>query len=473
MKKTHLALAIIALLCLASFVNLSDARPFFDEGIYLTSGWLTASGQAPYTDFFAHKMPGIFFALAAIFYFSATLFAARLFMSLIAVLVLLLIFFTAKQIFDEKTALASASLFAVWSAFLGSFWTVIEPFLVLFSLLGFFFFWKYFKEQKAGHIFLAGLFIGISFLFKQTMLLFAIAFFVLALLIIKFYSKQKIQKKVFPTALLGFLIPIAIFVFFLLAANSLPAFLENVFGYYTGMLDFFSIITIDYKFIPALLFFSFLPLSLLFLKKAIPEQKISLLLLWAFFIAMLSNLLPLRGCCLHFIPFLPSVAIISGFTVSKTLELKKKPLLAYAGIAIVLSLSFAVFYQANFSLPEHNFESLQEVSAYIQENTVPEEKIAVFPASPEIYFLTSRMPGLRQLHFFDPCPEKCQAYSLEDFEKKRPKLVVYFTVNNELGSDSWVKGFLEQEYNLRKTKNLKHPLYNHYNYALIFEKKIK
>ncbi|MDD5148677.1 MAG: hypothetical protein PHH08_04405, partial [Candidatus ainarchaeum sp.] len=72
-KIVFAALVFLAVIQLALFLALSNSRPFFDEGIYLTGGWLFSKGILPYSGFFESKPIGIFAVGALLFHVSASL----------------------------------------------------------------------------------------------------------------------------------------------------------------------------------------------------------------------------------------------------------------------------------------------------------------------------------------------------------------------------------------------------------------
>ena len=171
--------AILALLLLLQFLlcaNLSGKRPFMDEGSYLSSAWLFSKGETPYTGFILEKPLGIVFTFSALFSaFPASILSARLAMAAVAMLQLLAIFFIAKKFFDsEPAALAAGFLFAMWSIPFSSYLTSNEPFMALLSSIALFFMHEYLVKKRSYPALIGfGLPLGLSILFKQTMVVYS------------------------------------------------------------------------------------------------------------------------------------------------------------------------------------------------------------------------------------------------------------------------------------------------------------
>src|SRR3989338_225295 len=145
---------LVPLIAAAATVLLSlgflQARPFPDEGIFVTGGWLASQGLLPYRGFFDIHGPGIFFVLGSFYRLLGSglgpglgldlagmdlLLAGRLLAVLVNAATLLAIYFLARKIFDAWTGALAVVLHAVWLPVFYGFWAVIEPFTAFFSAL--------------------------------------------------------------------------------------------------------------------------------------------------------------------------------------------------------------------------------------------------------------------------------------------------------------------------------------------------
>ena len=244
MKNMGKILPMLAMLLLVQailFLALSDSRPFYDEGIYLTGSWLYSQGTMPYSGFFESKPIGIFATGALLFsLLPSILLSARMLMLLIGLVSTALVFLIAKKTFDEKTALASAVFFVFLSVVFGNFWFVIEPFVAFLALLSVFCYVTFLEKESKKWLALANLFAVSTVLFKQTAILIAV-FFILFFL----YREMKRQKP-FINGLVSFLpslIPAVLLaigvIAFLLYTNAWGFFYNYLFAFHTTNYKFF------------------------------------------------------------------------------------------------------------------------------------------------------------------------------------------------------------------------------------------
>lgn len=483
MEKKNVFLLLFALFLFQFFLiaGLSNQRPLPDEGRYLTTGWMISEGKIPFKDTFSPKPPAIEFVVAGIFtVFGPSLFAARMFVALIAVLQLALIFVLAKKAFGEKPALAAALFYCLWSLAFSAYWMVIGPFLALISTAAIFFAYSYLYEKPSlKNAFLPAFFLGLDVLFKQTMLPFAFGMLIVVLAISIFGRKRIPSLTEALAAIIGFAAMPLLFLAYLFATGAFPFFVEAMLFPFTQLSNFTEII-IDEKLLIAVAAFIAVPLTLLGMWKNLLGKKINRFVIYfsvLWFVFSFSNALPFRSCCIHLLPVLPPASIFAGFMIARGVEKGKKGigsgLLKTFSIALVLLSIFSVAFFFNaFSSPEYSFSDLENVALFVSENSAEDDTIMVFPATPELYFLSQRMPSARQFIFFDPCPEQCQLPVIDELEVGQPELLVYFSANPDYAGSDMEKmlEFRESNYSLLKVIELDQPLYKTYGYAFIFQR---
>ena len=483
MEKKKVLLLLFALFLFQFFLiaGLWHQRPLPDEGRYLTTGWLISKGKVPFKDTFSPKPPAIEFVAAGLFTaFGPSLFAARMFIAFIAVIQLALIFALAKKAFGEKPALIASLFYCLWSLAFSAYWMVIGPFLALISTAAIFFAYLYLYQKPCSkNAFLLGLFLGLDVLFKQTMLPFALGMLLVVLAISLFGRKRLPSASETVSAIIGLAAMPLLFLLYLFATGSFSFFVEAMLFPFT-QLNNFAEVTVDTKLLIAVAAFVAVPLSLLGMWKNLLGKKVNRLVIYfsvLWFVFSFSNALPFRSCCIHLLPALPAASIFAGFMIARGVKkgrgsLGADLLKAFSIALIILSVfSVAFFYQA-FSSPEYSFTDLENVASYVKQNSASNDNIMVFPATPELYFLSQRMPSARQFIFFDPCDEQCQQPVVEELSFNSPKLMVFFSADSQYAGSDMEKmlEFREQNYFLLKVLELEQPVYKTYGYAFIFQR---
>ncbi|MBN1941544.1 MAG: glycosyltransferase family 39 protein [Candidatus Diapherotrites archaeon] len=473
------AFLLLCLLQFALFFVMSNSMPFFDEGVYLTGSWLYSEGILPYAGFFESKPIGIFFVGAVIFsVFPPLLLTARMLMAVAALVSLALVFFVSKKIFDERAALVASVFFVFLCLVFDYFWFVIEPFVALLILLSVFSYLQFIGKKNMLWLSAANFFIVATVFFKQTAFLIA-AFFLLFFL----YRELKRQKPVVKGFLffLKTMVPafflIIVFLAFLFYNNLFALFWEYLFGYHADNLLYYSRVNLSLDFLPFFVSIAipFVLLFLFLLKKIElrPEQRTIFVLLFLWILGSIVMILPLLGCCMHFAPILPALSVFSGFGFFALL--KRHLLLKVFAVLVLLSVvvggtSFVII----FSGQSHSFCELEKVSEIVVENSLPSDKILVLPASPELYFLSQRLPATKALYYLDfiGYSDSFIGEQLELLSRQPPVLVIVFSHDSGFTeSNPAIDAFVVENFELKQKIELKQPLYGFYHFALLFEKK--
>lgn len=182
-----------------------------DEGVFLTIGKYLNHGWSPYQDLFDHKPPAIYFLFALLF----KLFSVNVLTIKIALIVSTLGAAALLQKISDRLKKGSGWIAAAIFIFLMTqfegYFLIAEPFLLLPLLLSMWLLLRFGGNRR--WLFLAGVFLGISMLFKQTSVLSAIPLF--------FLVHQSTKKGVL-VFIGGLILPWLLFAGYLLA-NSLMA----------------------------------------------------------------------------------------------------------------------------------------------------------------------------------------------------------------------------------------------------------
>lgn len=481
-RRIAVFLLILIVIQIFLYANLIYSRPFADEGDFITQGWLTSIGGVPYRDFFNIKMPLIHLALSFIFMlFSPGLATARILMIVVSVLQSLLIFFLAKRFFGEATAFVSAAFFIVWSVIFHGFWTTIAPFYSLIATVSIMLTYLYlFEKQKLLYLFLLGFFISLGIFTKQTFLFIPIAIMIY-FIIFNNYSKIKIKigRRHFLAFFVGFLIPAALIFLYFYINNAIWDFVNMTVFYQLSRLE--SNLLISPLSIRALavlaLFFSFLPFAAFVVYKKFKEderQKYILILLLLWFVFSFFNALPLRGFSFHLLPVLPAAAILFGFALDSTFKNfnnSRYLLLRFALLAfLLLSFSALILFEFEYTREQHTFLVYEEAVEVVELHTSEQDTIFTFPEMADVYYMTKRKPATYVTFFFDLLGDKqLMDRTVNELALNKPRLIIYFKEKEDSTYSLQIDSFIGQNYALLKKIKLKHPLYNFYNYAFVYE----
>jgi 4-amino-4-deoxy-L-arabinose transferase-like glycosyltransferase len=471
-----LALVFLAIIQVTLFLALADSRPFFDEGVYLTGSWLFSKGVLPYSDFFESKPIGIFAVGAFLFSLLPSVLIARIFMALVAVASMIIIFFIAKKAFNEKAGFIAAGFFAFASIFFGDFWFVIEPFVSLFALFSVFCYLNFLEKPKMKWLAAAIFFISFAVWFKQTAILIAAMFLVFFL-----YNEIRRQKNISKAILLfaeSFIPTIVLFALifaFLLFSGSFSYFLEYAFGFHSQNLGYYGQIILSWKFLPVLAAIALpaLLLAALLVKKInLDSRQKQLFFILAFWlIGGIAMLLPLLGCCMHFIPMLPVFSLVSGFAFA---EFWKKGIFLkiVSGLILFAIIFGGIFYAAYYSNAENSFNDLNSLAEKIKAASNAGDKILVLPAMPEVYFISQRLPATKALYFgLIEYSQEFMRGEIQRLSANPPKIIVFFSSDGNFSGNGQIFVFIKQNFVEKEKIKLRAPLYGTYAFVLWFEKK--
>jgi len=175
------------------FAKLYDQPCWWDECDYLSSG-KSLFGLLDYK--YTQQRPVLFPLLAGIFFYLGLKESiVRFLLSFLPSMgVVIIIYFLAKIMYDERVALIATFLWSVFWVFLfDAFRFHTDSLALFFALLTIYFFWKYYVISKnSNRLWLIGVFLALAFMVRIVYALFVVLFLVFLLLTEKFkFLKQK------------------------------------------------------------------------------------------------------------------------------------------------------------------------------------------------------------------------------------------------------------------------------------------
>src|SRR4030043_549047 len=206
----HSLLFIVAFLALLVLLTSVNGRFSVDEFEHIHSAWYVSTGHVPYSDFFQHHNPLLWYVMAPFLWvFGHTIRTVMIFRFLMFIFTLgiaCLTYLISRSLTDSKEAgLFSVFLLLSMRTFVGSA-VEIRPDvpMVLFGLVSIYYLVKFLRTNENRHITFCGLFAAISFLFLQKMIFLLFAY---AVIFAWRLSKKRISAKGVLYFCLGFLAP--------------------------------------------------------------------------------------------------------------------------------------------------------------------------------------------------------------------------------------------------------------------------
>lgn len=421
-------IVLLAGICFISYImktpyfKLPLDRDYGGHG-YVAYCWLKKKGM-PYRDILETKTPGLKIIYMIIMkWLGLNRKAFRLFFALYNILTTIAIYALGTELFSPAAGLIAALLYALYSSVPSLWWhfSNTESYYVLPSVLTFYFLIMGIDNQGLLGIlflFIAGLFCGITFMFKQPAL-------------INTAGPSYIYLALFPpnnllydTGLftIGFIIPMIWFIIYFVVIHKTPwtktpfgtMILNNIRVYLSTPLFKVSRGTIESnrrRFRTILYDLSFLGITGsagCFAIITNGNTPSSLLVLWVA-LSILSAIISRTYLAYHFIPVVPPLCILSGMvmqTAGYTIftngfsEIKATDAIALSVMTLLLFLFLFqlikdlllpkeimdVFYSGEDKL----YALTEEVGKYIKANTSEEDYVYSWGHEPEIYFWSER-----------------------------------------------------------------------------------
>ncbi len=388
-KKEFVVVGFLFLIVILHLVVLSKMI-FFPYPELFIYPYLTAQGLLPYKQILDQHFPGLMFFPINLFTLGMrTPEIARIWQYGIIMLTHALIYTVAKKLFkSEQWALLTNFFFLLWQPFFEGYVLWIDSFIPLFILPSFYFMFEWNNKKQAKKLFLSGLFLGITLLFKQVVLplVFLVGLFV--------WCDSKKFKKTLPL-FFGFALPTALMLVYI---YSIGVWRDFIFWTVTFNLTTFA--QMGRKFPDMAGLIKSAPVFLLagvawvmvFLKTKKSKSKLESIywLLGMFFIGSLTFAYA-RFDFVHFQPALP-FAILILILVIKKLSIKRASvtILTYTLASIVFLFPFYKHHVGKRVSFFGEFEN--RLVNKVRQRVGEGDTIFALGTTPHIYQLTNTLP---------------------------------------------------------------------------------
>jgi len=440
------AFAVRVIASFLSPVPLWDETVYSNLGFDLSSNFLHYSfdggwsdfvpgGMFPHAGFRAPLLP----AIMSFFFLFDLEFLINLFIPLVGALSVVLLYYFAKDLFNEGVAKYSSTIFAILplhSVYSGKILTGVL--CTFFLILTFLSFWRGFELGIKKYKLFFGFFLSLAFLTRYTTLWIMPIF--LLYFLIRYRSLNFFKDNYLWYAILVFfvtLIPYFLYSFFDYG-NIFGAVLHGVeaakywggvqpwYFFFLHWFEMFSIIGIVFLF----------SLIYIFYKKLYIKKEIYLLLIWIFFFLIIAIFVPHKETR-FILPIVPPLVLISGFFINK---LKNKKLIISIVFIILListAFSFGIIYNTYHNI---NTQCFMGVVSELEEK----ENILIVSENPPIYYYFVK----NENRYY---PDELNVYSIKNIVKNTDKQVYFvFTKFNsgfEYAKFEFLKEILSENYN--------------------------
>ncbi|MFA6518043.1 MAG: hypothetical protein WCV93_00110 [Candidatus Shapirobacteria bacterium] len=371
---------------------------YLDENIYLAIGQGINRGLFLYSQLFDHKPPSLYYLSG----FFTSLFQAKLFLFVWMGATTLFFYRLAQKLLSPKSAKISTLLFIILTSIPlleGNIFNA-EIINLLPIVLGFL---LYFQKKS---IIISALLFGFAFTLKTP----SVFDFILFLFLIK--------PKVIPRALLGFSIPISLWLVYFALNHQLLSFISSAFLSNYNYISSWS----SHFFLSQ----AIIGLFVVFLFRY--HRHSSFLLLW-FFISLLASTISSRPYPHYLIQVVPAFCLVLG---SPKLSNLIFVFLSY--LIIILPINFyryptlnyyLSFYRSDFtSYFDQNIPSISQASNFISENSNLNDLLYVWGNYPQIYFLSNRLPATKYITTFHVDQFNDYQYLINRLKINQPKFIV-------------------------------------------------
>lgn len=488
---------ILILFSFISLVIILRLSAFFqsvfdhDESLYLLVANSLLEGNAPYTNVWDNKPPGIYFVYAlGLIIFGNNIISIRIITCLAVAITCFLLYRLGKIITkDSKLGLIAGIFYAIFSLENGGLGGNTEIFFTPFVVLGFYLLFSLknspenpISKQKIT-LLIIGLTMGFALQIKQVVLFDFIA--ILIILSLRLFEERKNVKKsilqeilsCFAWLLLGFTIPtIVIIIGFSLTGN----FQDYWYANFTANSkrignESFSLVTLGFALFIQLKVNFFLWFCLFLTPfywldaNSKSRKELTYLLIW-FVMSFLGVSAPKTFFTHYFLQLLPSLSLISAYVIFQSIftlqGLKKINKIILLALILVMPIVTQIYPKLNTTIkyPFNRFVKGQKnwgdtpamISDYLKNRIDDNDYIYVFDYQPIIYYLTrSKIPTKYPFTSFLLKPNLAQVAGInpqEEFNaimQKKPLYIVKIQEGNNPLSDS-LNDYLSKYYSLDK-----------------------
>ncbi len=435
------------------FPSLFEPYWYGDEGIYQTLGLGIDNGRLLYKEIFDNKPPFLYLLYGL---FGADQFMLRLVSLLFGILTLGVFFKLCKKLLEnDKASYVATIIFAFLFGLpliegnianaenFMLFFNITAGFLVIRSL-------DHTNSKRYKILFLAGIILGISFLFKIVGI-FDFAAFLVFLFFANFaknfkdiFKPQNLLseiKNILPL-ILGFLLPILLITLYFVLNGAFPYFFKATFANNIGYVGYGNKLIIPQGLLILKLAIVFLFLSFIFIKKNVLGNNHVFIYIWLIF-SLFNAFLSQRPYTHYVLVAIPALCLLIGLVMLKNKYFKFSLLILVISLFLLITnFSFyikTVFYYQNFvqfltnqknvyqyqRFFDGNTPNDYELASYINRVADEKDNIFIWGNNAQVYKLTNKLPpGRYTVAYHITSYEDGIPNTLEGLKKAKPKFII-------------------------------------------------
>lgn len=436
------------------FPSLFEPNWYGDEGIYQTLGLAMNAGRLLYKGIFDNKPPLLYFLYSLV---SSDEFLIRAVSLIFGILAVITFFYLSKKLFkNEKSTYISTAIFAILFGLplIEGNIANAENFMLFPNLLAGLLVFKSLeienKSLKYRTLFIAGIVVGISFLFKIVALFDFAAFF--GFLFFTNFTKRFSDifkpeniiseiKNLLPITL-GFLTPILLITLIFVFAGGFSDFLKATFFSNIGYVSYGNKFIIPQGFLILKLILLLGFSSFVFYKRKVFDIPFIFVSLWLSF-SLFSAYFSQRPYTHYVLVLLPAFCLMIGLFVTNTKFSRISGVLVLSSfIAVLLSFGFyfqTILYYQNFisfmvgtksvssyqNFFDRNTPRDYEIAGYINSNIGKNDNLFVWGNNAQLYQLTNKLPPGKYAAAYHITSYKDGISNTEDgLNRSKPKLII-------------------------------------------------
>jgi len=439
---------------LLRFPSLFEPNWYGDEGIYQTLGLGMNAGRLLYKGIFDNKPPLLYFLYSVV---SSDEFLIRAISLIFGILAVFTFFYLSKKLFkNEKSSYISTAIFAILFGLplIEGNIANAENFMLFPNLLAGLLVFKSLeienKSLKYKTLFIAGIVVGISFLFKIVALFDFAAFF--GFLFFTNFTKRFSDifkpeniiseiKNLLPITL-GFLTPILLITLIFVFEGGFSDFLKATFFSNIGYVSYGNKFIIPQGFLILKLILLLGFSSFVFYKRKVFDNPFTFVSLWLAF-SLFSAYFSQRPYTHYVLVLLPAFCLMIGLFVTNTKFSRISGVIVLSSfIAVLLSFGFyfqTILYYQNFisfmvgaksvssyqNFFDRNTPRDYEIAGYINSNIGKNDNLFVWGNNAQLYQLTNKLPPGKYAAAYHITSYKDGISNTEDgLNTSKPKLII-------------------------------------------------
>lgn len=404
-----LSIAIIAILHIMSLFKAVST----DGGIFLTIASGILKGNLPYVHYFDHKPPGVYYLLSSFLTIKNSIYAAKLGMMLFNIATAITLFFIGKKLWNKEVGILSSIFYLAGLLVYEGCYLLTEPFLAFFSSLAILCFVEHYYTKKWHYLFLSGIMIGFSMLFKQTGILTLFGMFFFYMLEIIKSKRVDIYIKNGAMLSIGFLLPIILTLFYFYSVDALNELIYCVYSVNLqyGTNRFVEFLYYNYKhlfYFPLIWILSISGVVIAVVQHFKPHNKNQNNVIFIPIMFIFSVIpLVIRQNLHYYIQILPFASLLAAYTIfalkepiKSIVESDRLKIVAIFAILVLIAPTLVQMSAGVYSIKSYNLNDQMKVADYIRSHTKPNEKIFVIGGEPAYYFLSNREPMDKNVYLF-------------------------------------------------------------------------